>query len=168
MNRYQKAIADECDNIKELLLTKNREYGNSVFEPVQLFCQAPPSEQIRVRIDDKISRIRATAGTDPVIKEDTIGDLIGYLVILKVAMRLEIDAKLACLASSMEPEPDPNTKPDLWKVDTGPHTIMPLVPDTNPTGECEACGGTGLLMDGNFCKTCDAGQLDIEEEATTA
>jgi hypothetical protein len=39
-------------------------------------------EQIRVRIDDKLSRLRNQQADED---EDVIDDLIGYLVLLKVA-----------------------------------------------------------------------------------
>lgn len=39
-----------------MLLAKNAAYGNSALEPVRIFSKADPTEQIRVRIDDKLSR----------------------------------------------------------------------------------------------------------------
>lgn len=75
-------IAAECDAIKEMLLAKNEAYGNSALEPVRVFSSASPEEQLRVRIDDKLSRIvRGRAAG-----EDAILDLIGYLVLLRVAL----------------------------------------------------------------------------------
>lgn len=87
----QQEIVTICDDIKELLVSKNRKYGNSALEPVRIFSQTPPTEQICVRIDDKLSRIAKGAGllaTD----EDVINDLIGYLVLLKIALRVENEA----------------------------------------------------------------------------
>jgi len=84
--RVQQEIAAVCDEVKELLLAKNREYGNSALEPVRIFSKADSVEQIKVRIDDKLSRL-STAG-EKTITEDTEMDLIGYLVLLKVAQRL--------------------------------------------------------------------------------
>lgn len=77
----QEDIAAVCDEIRELLLEKNRRYGNSALEPLRLFSTASPEEQIRVRIDDKLSRLRAL---DPGDTEDVELDLIGYLVLLRV------------------------------------------------------------------------------------
>ena len=82
----QNLIAEECDAIKELLLRKNKEYGNSAIQPKRMFSNASPVEQIRVRIDDKLSRI-STRG-DKKILEDTEQDLMGYLILLRVAKRL--------------------------------------------------------------------------------
>jgi len=72
--------------VKALLLRKNAEYGNSALTPRRIFSHADPIEQIKVRIDDKLSRI-ATRG-DKMIQEDTVQDLIGYLILLRVAERL--------------------------------------------------------------------------------
>lgn len=80
------AIASECDALKALLLAKNKAYGNSALDPVRIFSRASPVEQIRVRIDDEISLLqRGTSFAD----EDTVLDLVGYLVLLRVAMKAE-------------------------------------------------------------------------------
>jgi len=81
-----KEIAEVCDQIKELLILKNTKYGNSALEPCRIFSSASSVEQILVRIDDKLSRVSRGAGlmaTD----EDVVNDLIGYLVLLKVALK---------------------------------------------------------------------------------
>ena len=82
----QAAIAAECDAIKAMLLAKNKSYGNSFAEPVGIFAQGlSPEEQVRVRIDDKLARI---AKGDPSFgDEDTVLDLIGYLVLLRVLQK---------------------------------------------------------------------------------
>lgn len=69
--------------IRETLLAKNAAYGNSALNPVRVFSKADPVEQIRVRIDDKISRLMRGQGAG----EDTELDLVGYLVILLMARR---------------------------------------------------------------------------------
>ena len=83
----QELIAQVCDEIKELLLAKNRAYGNSALEPKRIFSKADPLEQIRVRIDDKLSRISTGEGHKHT-QEDTKMDLIGYLILEQVAMRI--------------------------------------------------------------------------------
>ena len=55
-NKTEKSISEICDGIKELLIEKNRAYGNSALDPVRIFSQADSDEQICVRIDDKLSR----------------------------------------------------------------------------------------------------------------
>lgn len=77
-------IATICDQLKELLLEKNRKYGDSALNPVRVFSNANPLEQIRVRLDDKLSRLRNQQNDED---EDVLTDLIGYLVLYKVALR---------------------------------------------------------------------------------
>ena len=87
-------IAKECDMIKDLLLEKNASYGDSALKPKRIFSSSGSTEQILVRIDDKLSRIattKALGGPD----EDTLNDLIGYLILLKVAARGEVEPKPA-------------------------------------------------------------------------
>jgi len=85
----QAEIVRVTDEIRDLLLAKNREYGNSALEPIGVFSCASVVEQIETRIDDKLARIRATRRMAEVkIHEDTEADLIGYLVLLRVARRL--------------------------------------------------------------------------------
>jgi hypothetical protein len=81
----QAAIAQVCDDVKQTLLEKNRAYGNSALDPLRIFSRADPVEQLNVRIDDKLSRIargREFSG------DDTELDLIGYLVLRRVARTL--------------------------------------------------------------------------------
>lgn len=81
----QCAIAEVCDEIKNLLLSKNRKYGNSAIEPERVFSRADPIEQINVRLDDKLSRIKSRQDDDD---EDPEFDLIGYLILKRVAIKL--------------------------------------------------------------------------------
>lgn len=86
-------IAAVCDDIKELLLEKNAKYGNSALNPVRIFSGDSTIAQLLVRIDDKLSRIKRGAGL-LAADEDVINDLIGYLVLLKVAMHRENKFKI--------------------------------------------------------------------------
>lgn len=76
-----KDIEKVCAGICELLLEKNLRYGNSALEPVRVFSKADASEGIKVRLDDKLSRIR---NSDALRRNDVV-DLMGYLVLLCVA-----------------------------------------------------------------------------------
>ena len=85
MNETELKISNVCDDIKELLIHKNRKYGNSALKPNRIFSKCSATEQLLVRIDDKLNRIMKGAGllaTD----EDVVKDLIGYLVLLKISM----------------------------------------------------------------------------------
>ena len=75
----------ECQNLAEMLKAKNRAYGNSFADPVRIFSRVSPEEGLRIRIDDKLSRI--ARGNDA--GEDTVLDLIGYLILLRVLHRAE-------------------------------------------------------------------------------
>jgi hypothetical protein len=80
-------IIKTCHDIRDLLLEKNVKYGNSALEPVRVFSKASTTEQLLVRIDDKLSRIKTTGMEAP--DEDTLNDLIGYLILLKIATKKE-------------------------------------------------------------------------------
>lgn len=83
LNAVQELIAKECDSIKELLLEKNKKYGNSVMAPKRIFSKQDSVEQIKVRIDDKLSRIM-NIGTNPDADiDDNIKDLIRLLNLIK-------------------------------------------------------------------------------------
>lgn len=76
-------IAAVCDELKALLLEKNKNYGDSALNPVRVFSKSDAVEQIRVRLDDKLSRL--ARGSDA--GEDVVFDLMGYLVLLRVAQK---------------------------------------------------------------------------------
>lgn len=69
--------------IGELVVEKNKAYGDSAIDPVRILSKADPVEQIKVRIDDKLSRfMRGTSFPG----DNDIDDLLGYLILLKIAM----------------------------------------------------------------------------------
>lgn len=80
----QDLIREECDAIRDMLVAKNEAYGNSALAPVRIFSKAPADEQIKVRLDDKLSRL--ARGHDA--GEDVTFDLIGYLILLRVYQRM--------------------------------------------------------------------------------
>ena len=71
-------------DIITLLLKNNLAYGNSAIEPLRLFSNATTEEQILVRVDDKLSRLKNNQ-TYP--GDNDVDDLIGYLILLKVVRR---------------------------------------------------------------------------------
>jgi hypothetical protein len=77
-----------CHSIAHMLIEKNIAYGDSALDPVRIFSKADPAEQLRVRIDDKLSRLMK--GTEYVGDND-IDDLIGYLVLLKIAKEKDVN-----------------------------------------------------------------------------
>ena len=97
----QKDIATICDDIKDLLLQKNINYGDSALSPVRVLSKSSPKEQILVRIDDKLSRI--SRGNILEDDEDVINDLIGYFVLLKIALKREAQTSTSTCESASSP-----------------------------------------------------------------
>lgn len=89
-------IFNVCQNLAELLIAKNRDYGDSAFKSPPLAPCLSPSAAILVRMGDKIERLetlaRKLANDDAIAVvsetvEDTIADLAGYCVLLLIAMK---------------------------------------------------------------------------------
>tara|TARA_R110002074_G_scaffold72474_2_gene166941 strand:+ start:630 stop:998 length:369 start_codon:yes stop_codon:yes gene_type:complete len=70
--------------ITELLISKNKAYGNTALNPTNIFSKLNATEAICARLDDKIARIKNKGINDKT--EDTVDDLIGYLLLLKMSM----------------------------------------------------------------------------------
>lgn len=81
MNFHQE-VYQVLSEITEMLIAKNQKYGNSAIEPLGIFSELTPEEGLKVRIDDKLKRIKN--GSLDKDDEDVINDLIGYLVLLKI------------------------------------------------------------------------------------
>jgi hypothetical protein len=77
----QKAIADIGVRLACLVVYKNRRYGNSALDPVEVFAKGITPQQRRyVRMDDKLNRI-ISGNTVTDDKEDPRVDLAGYLLL---------------------------------------------------------------------------------------
>lgn len=83
-NTVEIAIQNECNRLTSLLIDKNRSYGNSALNPTRIFSRSDTTEQLKVRIDDKLSRFMSG---DDTFKENDLDDLIGYLVLLSIAVK---------------------------------------------------------------------------------
>ena len=79
---FESDVIGVLNELKVLLVSKNRKYGNSALEPVRIFSKEDEIEQIKVRIDDKLSRLKNQQHDED---EDVVDDLLGYLVLLKIA-----------------------------------------------------------------------------------
>lgn len=79
-------IISECKRIQILLLHKNSVYNNSLHEDPLLF-NIDAETGIKARINDKLNRIKTTGLSD--CTEDTLDDLIGYLIHLNIAYKLK-------------------------------------------------------------------------------
>ena len=89
MKNTEQLIEEMCESMKNLLIEKNRNYGDSATNPSNVFSDGSAVDSICARIDDKLMRIQNKGINDKT--EDTISDLIGYLILLKVAMFKEKD-----------------------------------------------------------------------------
>jgi hypothetical protein len=76
------SIWSTCHEIAHMLIEKNISYGNSALEPARIFSTADSTEQLKVRIDDKLNRVKNNQGY---AGDNDIDDLIGYLVLYKIA-----------------------------------------------------------------------------------
>jgi hypothetical protein len=86
MNSAEK-IAKVANDVRDLLLSKNKAYGDSALKPANIFARGSAVENLCSRIDDKLMRIKNLGITDKT--EDTVQDLIGYLILLKIAIEDE-------------------------------------------------------------------------------
>jgi len=81
MKGINDSLATEFDRLKTFVVNKNVEYGNSLQNPIGVFSKSP-MEGILGRIDDKMGRIKTMGVTESTL--DTIDDLVGYLVHLRI------------------------------------------------------------------------------------
>jgi len=70
--------------ITDLLKSKNKAYGNTALNPSNVFSKLDATEAICARLDDKLARIQNKGINDKT--EDTVDDIIGYLLLLKMSM----------------------------------------------------------------------------------
>ena len=82
---FQNNLDTLLKNIGNLLKSKNEAYGNTSLNPPQIFSKLDSTEAICARIDDKIMRIKNKGLVSAT--EDTVTDLIGYLLLLKMSMK---------------------------------------------------------------------------------
>lgn len=97
-------IRAACNRLADLLIAKNQAYGNSALEPLAIFGRGKASDMIRVRIDDKLSRIR---NAPEAFGEDPILDLLGYLILLQLALEDEAAGGLLPVENSARTRNNP-------------------------------------------------------------
>ena len=81
---FSEKLDIEVKAITDLLKEKNKAYGNTALNPTNIFSKLNATEAICARIDDKLARIGNKGINDET--EDTVDDLIGYLLLLKMSM----------------------------------------------------------------------------------
>ena len=73
------AIGRAIDDLCAFLIAKNKKYNNSVFEPLRMFSRGSVEDLIRVRLDDKVTRILR----GQLAGEDSFDDFAGYMILLR-------------------------------------------------------------------------------------
>lgn len=81
----QQDICSTLSNMSNLLVEKNKRYGNSALSPLNIFAHHmaeddTASNSILVRLDDKLSRIRNANE----LRKNDVADIMGYLTLLCV------------------------------------------------------------------------------------
>ena len=87
MVKTEDLIKEVGKEVVLLLLQKNKAYGDTANNPPQIFSKLSAKEGLLARIDDKLSRIKQKGLND--LTEDTVQDLIGYLILYKVQLKKE-------------------------------------------------------------------------------
>ena len=81
---FEEKLDIEVKLITDLLKEKNKASGNTALNPTNVFSKLNATEAICARIDDKLARISNKGINDET--EDTVDDLIGYLLLLKMSI----------------------------------------------------------------------------------
>lgn len=82
LSQSQNKIIEICDATKDLLLYKNGKYGDSALHPNNVFYKGDSVNSIKIRLDDKIGRIKNCTET----RVNDVSDVIGYCVLLLASM----------------------------------------------------------------------------------
>jgi hypothetical protein len=75
--KIEKVFSSMADLVKE----KNRRYGDSALTPKRIFSKLPEDEGIKIRLDDKISRVIHSGE----VRKNDIADLMGYMCLLCIS-----------------------------------------------------------------------------------
>lgn len=86
-NDTQNKINEIMEAMQDLLLYKNRLYGNSALNPKQIFYKGDAVNSILIRLDDKLGRIMANTDEKPRIND--VADIIGYCTLLLISMGVD-------------------------------------------------------------------------------
>ena len=77
-------IIKKCKQVADLLIQKNKAYGDSALNPAGIFSKLKASEALKIRLDDKLKRIQNVGVSDET--EDTLMDCAGYMILLMIAL----------------------------------------------------------------------------------
>jgi hypothetical protein len=79
--RFNELKNSILNSVSEVLIEKNRKYGNAALEPIGLFYKGDSTTSITIRIDDKISRVRNAEE----LRKNDMFDLLGYSILLGIS-----------------------------------------------------------------------------------
>jgi hypothetical protein len=82
LSKSQESIMEICDSLKDLLLYKNEKYGDSALRPNNIFYKGNSTNSIKIRLDDKIGRIKNCEQT----RINDVADVIGYCILLLISI----------------------------------------------------------------------------------
>lgn len=80
----QQKIKDILSGMTDLLLYKNRKYGDAAINPKKIFYKGDSTNSILIRLDDKIGRVMSNTEEKPRVND--VADIIGYCTLLLVSM----------------------------------------------------------------------------------
>lgn len=158
-------IAEECLALAEMLVEKNAKYGDSALNPIRIFSKAGPIEQIKDRIDDKLNRLMKGSGDED---EDVVADLLGYLVLLRIAERRHAGSEEtfpAVVAEALERAGEAAFEESVeqervggwwWKLENYPPSDTPRVVTPPEYGQ-------GAPVEGARCQDCGKGSVQPNE-----
>lgn len=78
---FDEAVDIILADLGKMLKEKNESYGNAALKPIRVFSKADALEQIKVRLDDKLSRLMRGKEYG---QEDTYKDILGYLILHQI------------------------------------------------------------------------------------
>lgn len=91
MNELHAMIEKECLELGALLVAKNTDYNNTALNPEHLLSNLDAEERLKVRIDDKLTRLKhllATKHQNFESIDDNIRDLNGYLILWRILRKI--------------------------------------------------------------------------------
>ena len=80
----QQKIKDILSGMTDLLLYKNKKYGDSAINPKKIFYKGDSTNSILIRLDDKIGRVMSNTEEKPRVND--VADIRGYCTLLLVSM----------------------------------------------------------------------------------
>ena len=83
---FEKNVRRVLNKLGDEIVAKNEAYGDSALNPVRIFSKADRTEQLYVRLDDKLSRV-ARGHEYP--GDDTLKDIVGYVTLILIARESE-------------------------------------------------------------------------------